>query len=359
MLKFYKEFRRRKMFRPLAAYAGFSFVLLQVINIIFPALRLPSWTQTFVVVLVLLGFPITIFFAWVYDITPSGIKKTSSTKQAGLKSKKILLPITGLLTIVGGAFWIWYSLVGVASATDIDFRAGIKKSIAILHFENLTGNKEGDYFCSALTEQIRGSLSKLGKLDIASRLISDKIQNESENQTIYENLDYYVEGTLSRASDNNNINISLINTQNHKVRWAQQYTFAESEIVQYKDSILNNIAFNLDIDYEQTHLITTKNAYKNSEEFKTLGRGLFEFENSNFIAALSSFNSILNVHYDNIEAMFYKANTLAKLDRADEAIGIYNKLISRTRGHSHFGWEWMFKNRADVKRVGNTKNFDL
>ena len=155
MLKFYKEFRRRKMFRPLAAYAGFSFVLLQVINIIFPALRLPSWTQTFVVILVLLGFPITIFFAWVYDITPSGIKKTSSTNQVGLKSKNILLPVTGFLTIVGGAFWVWYSLVGVTSATDIDFGAGIKKSIAILHFEILSVNKEGDYFCSALTEQIR------------------------------------------------------------------------------------------------------------------------------------------------------------------------------------------------------------
>ena len=359
MLKFYKEFRRRKMFRPLAAYAGFSFVLLQVINIIFPALRLPSWTQTFVVILVLLGFPITIFFAWVYDITPSGIKKTSSTNQVGLKSKNILFPVTGFLTIVGGAFWVWYSLVGVTSATDIDFGAGIKKSIAILHFENLTGNKEGDYFCSALTEQIRGSLSKLGKLDIASRLISDKLKNKSENQTIYEDLDYYVEGTLSRALDNNNINISLINAQNHKVRWAQQYTFAENEIVQYKDSILNNIAFNLDIDYEQTHLITNENAYKNSEEFKTLGRGLFEFENSNFIAALSSFNSILDIHYDNIEAMFYKANTLVKLDRADEAIGIYNKLISKTREHSHFGWEWMIKNRTDVKSVIYAEFSDL
>ena len=64
---------------------------------------------------------------------------------------------------------------------------------------------------------------------------------------------------------------------------------------------------------------------------------------------MSSFNSILDIHYDNIEAMFYKANTLVELDRADEAIGIYNKLISKTREHSHFGWEWMIKDRSDVK----------
>ena len=347
MLKFYKEFRRRKMFRPLVTYAGVSFVLLQVVSIIFPALYLPGWTQTFVVILMLLGFPITIFFAWVYDITPSGIKKTSSTKPVSQKSKKILLPITGFLTIVGGAFWIWYSLVGVTSATDINLGIGIKKSLAILHFENLTGNKEGDYFCSALTEQIRGSLAKLGKLDIASRLISDKLKNESGNQTIYEDLDYYVEGTLSRASDNNNINISLINAQNHKVRWAQQYTFAENDIVQYKDTILNNIALNLSIDYEPMQLISQKDTYKNSDEFKLLGRGLFEFENNNFVAALSSFNSILSSHTNNIEALFHKANALVKLEKIEEAIKIYNNLISQTK-HDHFGWKWSIKERDDV-----------
>ncbi len=339
------------MFRPLAAYAGFSFVLLQVINIIFPALRLPSWTQTFVVILVLLGFPITIFFAWVYDITPSGIKKTSSTKQVGLKSKKILLPITGLLTIVGGAFWIWYSLVGVTSATDIDFRAGIKKSIAILHFENLTGNKEGDYFCSALTEQIRGSLAKLGKLDIASRLISDKLKNKSGNQTIYEDLDYYVEGTLSRALDNNNINISLINAQNHKVRWAQQYTFAENDIVQYKDTILNNIALNLNIDYEPMQLISQKKAYKNSDEFKLLGQGIYHFDNNNYSDALISFDSVLELYPENVVANFHRANTYFELDNYKEAMNIYQTILSQSDDIKQIDWAWTFPKRKGVPQT--------
>ena len=70
MLTFFKEFKRRKMFRPLVAYAAFAFGLIQVCSIVFPALLLPPWTNTFIVVLVILGFPITVFFAWVYDITP-------------------------------------------------------------------------------------------------------------------------------------------------------------------------------------------------------------------------------------------------------------------------------------------------
>ena len=173
------------MFRPLVAYAGFSFVLLQVINIIFPALYLPGWTQTFVVVLVLLGFPITIFFAWVYDITPSGIKKTSSTKQVGLKSKKILLPITGLLTIVGGTFWIWYSLIGVTSATDIDFRAGIKKSIAILHFENRAE------FDSTLWNVQMETLKISVLVTRQNKAISEWLKGLKDNADIVDNRKFY------------------------------------------------------------------------------------------------------------------------------------------------------------------------
>ena len=261
MLKFFNELKRRKVLTTLGVYAGAAFIIVQVAEITFHRLLIPDWTVTFVIVLAILGFPITFFLSWTYDLkrdADAGDKRGYEDGPQVKKTKKILLPITGLLTIIGGAFWIWYSLVGVTSATDIDFRAGIKKSIAILHFENLTGNKEGDYFCSALTEQIRGSLAKLGKLDIASRLISNKLKNKSGNQTIYEGLDYYVEGTLSRASNNNNINISLINAQNHKVRWAQQYTFVENDIVQYKDTILNNIAINLDIDYQPIQLMSNK-----------------------------------------------------------------------------------------------------
>ena len=359
MLKLYKEFKRRKMFRPLVAYAGFAFVTLQVTEIIFPRLFLPDWTNTFVVVLVLLGFPIIIILAWVYDITPRGIKKTFPNKKDSAsdndanKSKKILLPLTGFFTVIGVIFWVWYSLVGVTSATEIDLRVGIKKSIAILHFENLSGNKDGDFFCSALTEQIRGSLSKLSKLEIASRLISDKLKrkNGDSNNDIYNDLDYYVEGTLSRASENSNINISLINAKDHKAKWSHIYTFAENEIVQYKDTILNNIAFNLDIDFEPIQLISQKETYKNSDEFKLLGRGLFDFDNNNFTSALSSFNEILDLHPGNVEAMFHKAKALVELDRVDEAINIYNNLLSTAKQHHHFGWQWLIKEREDVENL--------
>ena len=99
------------MFRPLIAYASVSFVMLQVLGIVFPALHIPEWVMSLIVILIILGFPITFVLAWVYDITPGGVTKTpSETKvgskiiEGGNKSKKLLLPLTGILTIVGGSF---------------------------------------------------------------------------------------------------------------------------------------------------------------------------------------------------------------------------------------------------------------
>ena len=149
------------MFRPLIAYASVSFVMLQVLGIVFPALHIPEWVMSLLVILIILGFPITFVLAWVYDITPDGIINTSSKKKKyseshkeSYKPNKILFPVTGMLTIIGVGFWVWYSLVGVSRGSEINLQEGIKKSIAILNFENHTGNSKGAYFCSALAETI-------------------------------------------------------------------------------------------------------------------------------------------------------------------------------------------------------------
>ena len=66
VFKFFQEIKRRKMYKPLAVYASFAFITLQVTDIVFSKLFLPNWTGTFVVVLVLLGFPITFIFSWAF-----------------------------------------------------------------------------------------------------------------------------------------------------------------------------------------------------------------------------------------------------------------------------------------------------
>ena len=68
MLKLFKELKRRKVLTTLGAYAAAAFVIIQVAGVVFPALRFPEWTVAFVIILIVLGLPITFFLSWTYDL---------------------------------------------------------------------------------------------------------------------------------------------------------------------------------------------------------------------------------------------------------------------------------------------------
>ena len=76
-MNFFEELKRRKVFKTIGVYAAAAFLIIQVADIVFPRLLLPDWTVTFVIVLIIIGFPITFFFSWNYDIASDN--KSGST----------------------------------------------------------------------------------------------------------------------------------------------------------------------------------------------------------------------------------------------------------------------------------------
>ena len=88
-MSFLEEIKRRRVFKVAAAYGIVAFVLIQVGDIIFPALHLPEWGMTLLIVLLIMGFPIVLILGWIYDITPQGVRKTEFMD--GISSKLSLL----------------------------------------------------------------------------------------------------------------------------------------------------------------------------------------------------------------------------------------------------------------------------
>ena len=78
MSNFIDELKRRKVFRVSASYAVVAWIIMQIGEVTFPALRLPDWVLTAVVVTLLIGFPIVAIIAWIFDKTPDGIVRTPS-----------------------------------------------------------------------------------------------------------------------------------------------------------------------------------------------------------------------------------------------------------------------------------------
>ena len=126
-----KQLKSRKVFRSLAIYAAFAFVLIQVCSIVSPALYLPDWTMTFVVVLVIIGFPTTLILSWIYDITPAEggeTPPTEATQPLGVYA------LTGLvLTVIGVGFWVSISVFGISFGGNDE-----RLSIAVLIPENIS-----------------------------------------------------------------------------------------------------------------------------------------------------------------------------------------------------------------------------
>ena len=91
MSNFFEELKRRKVFRVAASYAVVAFIIMQLVEILFPMFDFPQWTQQFTVIIVLLGFPIAVILSWVFDKTPQGFVKTDvkETENVGGMNVKV------------------------------------------------------------------------------------------------------------------------------------------------------------------------------------------------------------------------------------------------------------------------------
>jgi hypothetical protein len=109
---FLSELQRRRVFRVAAFYAIASFAVLQVGEIVFPALKFPEWSLTLVVTLIFLGFPVALALAWAFDLTPRGVVRTEPQADDALSSQHSRTPaliavgVVSLLTVAVG----WYVL---------------------------------------------------------------------------------------------------------------------------------------------------------------------------------------------------------------------------------------------------------
>ena len=161
MSGFFEEVKRRKVYRVAAAYIIAAGFIIQIGSAVFPVWELPNWTFRFVVVLLLIGFPIALILAWAYDVTPQGIRATPATSAPGAHRRRnlIMLIATGLVVSAAAGFF----LLPRVSARKID------KSIAVLPFENLSDDKENAYFADGIQDDVLTNLSKIGDLKVISR----------------------------------------------------------------------------------------------------------------------------------------------------------------------------------------------
>jgi len=221
MTGFFEELQRRKVYRVAAAYVIAGGFVIQMVSAAFPAWELPNWSQRLVIALILAGFPIALIFAWIFDVTPSGIERTSKV-EAQVKPKShrrrnvILLGVAGgIISIAAGFFVLPY-----AAARKVD------KSIAVLPFENLSNEKDNAYFADGIQDDILTNLSKIADLKVISRTSVMQYKGNAKNvRDIGKALGVsnLLEGSVRRSGNRVRVNVQLINTDNDQHLWAEDY----------------------------------------------------------------------------------------------------------------------------------------
>ncbi|MGD2153286.1 MAG: tetratricopeptide repeat protein [Gemmatimonadales bacterium] len=213
---FLGELKRRRVYRVAVVYAVVAFVVWQAAEIAFPALNLPDWTLTFVVVATLLGFPIALVLAWAFDITPHGVRRAGSLA-AGRGTGAVAMAGLALLVLALGAGW--YVLWGTGSEPD-------RKSIAVLPLDNLSGDEGTEPFVAGIHDDILTHLYKIADLKVISRTSVMEYRDTRKNlRQIADELGVatVLEGGVQRAGDRVRINVQLIDARTDEHIWAEDY----------------------------------------------------------------------------------------------------------------------------------------
>src|SRR5437588_3915240 len=238
MSNFFEELQRRKVYRVAAAYIIAAGFIIQIGSAVFPAWELPNWTLRFVVVLLLIGFPIALILAWAYDVTAQGIRATPTVSAPGTHRRRnlILLIATGVIVSAAAGFF----LLPRASARKID------KSIAVLPFQNLSDEKENAYFADGIQDDILTNLSKIGDLKVISRMsvMSYRGEGTRNAREIGKALGVatLLEGSVRRVGNRVRVNVQLIDANNDEHVWAEDYDRDLTDVFAIQTDLAQKIA---------------------------------------------------------------------------------------------------------------------
>jgi TolB-like protein/lipoprotein NlpI len=242
---FFAELKRRNVYKVAIAYAIVAWLLMQVTSQIFPFFEIPNWAVRLVVLLLIIGFPIALILAWAFELTPEGIKRTedvdlskSIRRKTGRKLDFFIITVL-LLVIAILVFQRLHPSVSPAVSSSLE------KSIAVLPFDNLSGNPENAYFTDGIQEEILMRLAKIADLKVVSRTSTVRYKRSPENLrqiAMQLGVANVLEGSVQRTADRVHVNVQLIKAASDAHLWADAYDRKVTDIFAVESEIAKTIA---------------------------------------------------------------------------------------------------------------------
>ena len=243
---FFAEVKRRNVYKVAVAYIFAGWALSQGIAQVFPVFDVPNWVIRTIVVMIILGLPVALVLAWMFELTPQGIKRTETADampEATRKKKYVWIYVV----VIGAAISIGLFFLGRYSAGNTTASpAGItNKSIAVLPFDNLSRDPDNAYFCEGVQDEILTRLAKVADLKVISRTSTQHFKSTPDNlPQIAKQLGvaHIVEGSVQKVGDQVRVNVQLINALTDAHLWADTYDRKLTDIFAVESEIAKTIA---------------------------------------------------------------------------------------------------------------------
>ncbi len=248
------ELQRRNVFRVAAAYLVVGWLLTEVLTSILPTVGAPEWIANAVIWIFALGFVPTLVLAWVFEITPDGLRTQAALDKEGhvrqrQGSRLDYLTIAGIIVIV--VFAGFFSASRMTTEPGTDSGTVSAKSLAVLPFENLSGDPSNDYFSDGLTETLLNILvAQLPELKVAARTSSFAFKGTNvDAREIARTLKvaHLLEGSVQLAGDQVRVTAQLIRADDGFHVWSQSYDRTLDDIFAIQDEIADEVGAALSV----------------------------------------------------------------------------------------------------------------
>jgi TolB-like protein len=287
---FLAELKRRHVYRVAIAYGVVAWLLIQVATQVFPFFEIPNWVVRLVVLVSVLGFPISLIIAWAFEMTPQGMKREKeiapneyiphwSTRKFAALIVTIAMLATGVLM---------FQLVRSKPRSPAQITAAAmpsQKSIAVLPLLNESGDPGDEYFSDGLSEELIAALAQVRGLKVIGRSSSFRFKDKKEeSKAIGETLGVstLLEGTVRKQGDQVRIVAELINAADGSELWSRTFDRELKDIFAVQSEIAMAVATSLELTVLGANEKSAQNAAtKSVEAHNAYLQGHFYFERRN------------------------------------------------------------------------------
>jgi adenylate cyclase len=260
--KFFVELKQRNVGRVALLYLVACWLILDPVHVVFHMLEVPAWANRLVLILMAIGLPGVLLFAWAFEITPEGLKPTvevdpgkSIRSLTGRRLDRAIIVVLALALgyFVADKFWLAKGEAVRENVTALQPPAPLapatiaapKKSIAVLPFVDMSEKKDQEYFSDGLSEELIDHLSRGQDLKVIARTSSFSFKGKNEDvRAIASKLGvaHLLEGSVRKSGHDLRITAQLIRASDGTHLWSQTYDRNLADIFKVQDEIAGTVA---------------------------------------------------------------------------------------------------------------------